>query len=256
MSMLTPPGLSGKKYRITGDRYPRMRRRPRHLRRATAVLAAALVVGTLSYGTVQLVDVFTGGGSGDGGGGVSAAGAGARSQGGAEECAPAGSAADVPAELPEPEAVTVNVYNATDRTGLAQDTADALESRGFRIGAVDNALAELDGSVAATGLLIGAPAAEESGALALLGAHLADAERDRERTSGGPAEGEADEAANDAAADAGDAENAEAAAGDADGAAVDLVLGDGFRELTAPRDVERELTRLTEAAAEATPLEC
>lgn len=40
MSMLTPPGMGGKKYRITGDRYPRMRR-PRHRRRIVLSLAAA-----------------------------------------------------------------------------------------------------------------------------------------------------------------------------------------------------------------------
>ena len=42
------------------------------------------------------------------------------------------------AALPEPATVTVNVYNATDRSGLARTTADELKTRGFGIGAVAN----------------------------------------------------------------------------------------------------------------------
>jgi hypothetical protein len=42
------------------------------------------------------------------------------------------------AALPKPASVTVNVYNATDRAGLARRTADELKSRGFGIGAVAN----------------------------------------------------------------------------------------------------------------------
>ena len=44
-----------------------------------------------------------------------------------------------PAEvLPKPDRVKVNVYNATDTSGLASKTATAVEERGFRIGKVDN----------------------------------------------------------------------------------------------------------------------
>lgn len=42
------------------------------------------------------------------------------------------------AALPEPATVTVNVYNATDRSGLARTTADELKARKFGIGAVAN----------------------------------------------------------------------------------------------------------------------
>lgn len=44
-----------------------------------------------------------------------------------------------PAEfLPRASQVTVNVYNSTNRVGLAGDTAKLLGVRGFKIGAVEN----------------------------------------------------------------------------------------------------------------------
>jgi hypothetical protein len=42
------------------------------------------------------------------------------------------------AGLPSPAQVTSNVYNATDRTGLAASTAEELQVRGFLIGVIDN----------------------------------------------------------------------------------------------------------------------
>lgn len=42
------------------------------------------------------------------------------------------------AGLPSPAQVTSNVYNATDRTGLAATTAEELQIRGFLIGVIDN----------------------------------------------------------------------------------------------------------------------
>lgn len=42
------------------------------------------------------------------------------------------------AGLPSPAQVTTNVYNATDRTGLAATTAEELQVRGFLIGVIDN----------------------------------------------------------------------------------------------------------------------
>jgi LytR cell envelope-related transcriptional attenuator len=51
---------------------------------------------------------------------------------------PTGSAAVGQAKLPKPSSITVDVYNATNRQGLAASTAKQLESRGFRIGNVDN----------------------------------------------------------------------------------------------------------------------
>jgi hypothetical protein len=44
-----------------------------------------------------------------------------------------------PAEaLPKPDRVKVNVYNATDTSGLASKTATEVEERGFQVGKVDN----------------------------------------------------------------------------------------------------------------------
>ena len=42
------------------------------------------------------------------------------------------------ATLPKPATITVNVYNATSRAGLARSTAKTLKSRGFGIGSVAN----------------------------------------------------------------------------------------------------------------------
>jgi hypothetical protein len=50
-------------------------------------------------------------------------------------CPPSGV---TPAPLPAPKAITVNVYNATDRAGLARTTATDLAKRGFRVGRVAN----------------------------------------------------------------------------------------------------------------------
>ncbi|MFX4292575.1 LytR C-terminal domain-containing protein [Streptomyces bohaiensis] len=161
MSMLTPPGMSGKHYRVTGDRYPRMRRTRRRGRLAAGLVASLAVLALLGYGTTQLVDVFTGQ---------------------TEPAAQAAPVAEPECEveeverppLPDPSAITVNVYNATDRTGLARDTADALAERGFLIGEVDNAPEELVDTVPAGGLLRGADETEASGALQVLGSHVGD----------------------------------------------------------------------------------
>lgn len=214
MSMLTPPGMRGRKYRITGDRYPRMRRRPRRLRLALAALAAAAVLGLLSYGTLQVVDVFTADDDGSGGGAQARDASGGQSPAASAECAPAAGSERL-APPPEPDAVTVNVYNATRRTGLAQRTADQLAERGFTIGEVDNAPEELDGNVEAPGLLLATSAAAESGAVAAVGAWVEGAETgDPTGERGAPME-------------------------------VDLVLGDGFDGLLGERQAERRLAELT-----------
>ncbi|WP_078575819.1 MULTISPECIES: LytR C-terminal domain-containing protein [Streptomyces] len=213
MSMLTPPGMGGKKYRVTGDRYPRMRP-PRRRRRTVALaLSTVAVLGLVGTGTLQLIRVFSAEAEGEGPQRAAASGA--------RECATerpeteAEGASGPLAELPEPRTITVNVYNATTRTGLAQQTADALAERGFVIGTVDNAPEELDGKVEAPGLLLGAGEAQENGALAVVGAQLAGAEQ--------------------AEADAADAR---------DTPEVDLVIGEGFQQLTAPQDAARALEAL------------
>ncbi|MEU3606559.1 LytR C-terminal domain-containing protein [Streptomyces sp. NPDC035033] len=159
MSMLTPPGMGGK-YRITGDVYPRMRRPHRRRRIVLASAAAVVVLGAAGWGTLQLVDVFSGGDD------TRKTAAGKQA-----DCKPSPSPAPA-AKLPKPAQVTVNVYNATPRSGLAKATADELKKRGFTIGKVGNAPAAYDKKVAGSGLLLGAPAAAK-GAFAVLGTQLA-----------------------------------------------------------------------------------
>ncbi|MBT2507379.1 LytR C-terminal domain-containing protein [Streptomyces sp. ISL-98] len=162
MSMLTPPGMGGK-YRITGDKYPRMRR-PRNRRRIIlAVMASVVALGLIGWGTLQLIEVFTGGGK--------HSTAVRKKQGCAKQGKPNGSASGAPSTLPKPGAIKVNVYNATKRGGLAKGTADELKKRGFKIGKVGNAPKAYDKKVKGAGILLGAPKAA-SGMLPVLGAHL------------------------------------------------------------------------------------
>lgn len=157
MSMLTPPGMGGK-YRITGDKYPRMRRPRRRTRLVLATTASVVALGLAGWGTLQLIDVFTGGD---------------------KQASAADRKADCPTArpstpakvLPKPAKITVNVYNATPRGGLAKAAADELKKRGFIIGKVGNATAAYDKKVAGTGLLLGAPAAV-NGTLPVLGTQL------------------------------------------------------------------------------------
>ena len=141
MSMLTPPGMGGK-YRITGDAYPRMRR-PRHRRRLVlAGIGAVVALSLAGWGTLQLIDVFTGGDK-------SASAADHK-----RDCpTPKPSAAPAKA-LPKPAAIKVNVYNATTRSGLAKSAAEELKKRGFTIGEVGNATKAYDKKVPGTGLLL------------------------------------------------------------------------------------------------------
>ncbi|MGP4110435.1 LytR C-terminal domain-containing protein [Streptomyces sp. 4N509B] len=225
MSMLTPPGMRGRKYRVTGNRYPRMRSRTRRRRKVLVTIAAVALVGVLGYGTTELVGIFTA--EDEGGGSASGAGAGASQQNG-PGCPPTDgrggedAGPTLPAVLPEPEAITVNVYNATTRTGLAQDTADLLAERGFVVGEVANAPARLDGRVKQSALLLGTAGARSSGALAVVGSQLEGAETGDPKAAGGARE-------------------------------VDLVIGRGFTELLTPRAAERQLAALVNADASPEP---
>lgn len=204
MSMLTPPDMGGP-YRITGDKYPRMRRPSGRRRIALAVVAATVVVGLIGWGTLQLIDVFTGGDK---------ASAAARASGDCDrgrDRAPAGPArAAKPKPLPRPGQIKVNVLNATPRAGLAKKTADELKKRGFAIGKVGNATKEYDKKVKGTGLLLGAKTAADT-ALPVLGTQLADAERKADGRKGGE---------------------------------VDLVIGDRFKELAKKEDADKALAAL------------
>ncbi|WP_156727935.1 LytR C-terminal domain-containing protein [Streptomyces apocyni] len=172
MSMLTPPGMGGE-YRITGDKYPRMRRNRRRRRVVLALVASVAALGVAGWGTLQLIDVFSG--DDDQGRTVAAD---------KPDCGPTATAdataAVAPKALPKPDQITVNVLNATPRGGLAKETADELAKRGFAIGKVDNAPAKYDKKVKGTGLLLGAESAKDS-ALPVLGTQLAGAEQ---RTDG------------------------------------------------------------------------
>jgi hypothetical protein len=202
MSMLTPPGMGGQ-YRITGDKYPRMRRPRRRGRLVLLVTASTAVLGMLGWGTLQLIDVFTGGDEASAIGSKTACATRSPSPGASPAAATA---------VPKPGAVTVNVLNATTRTGLAKKTADELKKRGFRIGEVGNAPKEYDKKVKGAGILLG-PAASLNTSLPVLAAQLPAAER---RT--------------DAARK---------------GAAVDLILGDAFKNLAPKPDADRTLAALT-----------
>lgn len=160
MSMLTPPGMGGK-YRITGNTYPRMRR-PRHRRKLVlSAVAAATALGLAGWGTLQLIDVFTGGDEQ------------ANAADRAKVC-PSPKATPPVKALPRPATIKVNIYNATPRSGLAKAAADELKKRGFVIGKVDNAPAAYDKKVPGTGLLLGAPTAA-NGSFPVLATQLPEA---------------------------------------------------------------------------------
>lgn len=203
MSMLTPRGMGGK-YRITGNKYPRMRPHRRRGRLVVVTVASATALGVAGWGTLQLIDVFTGGG-----GTASAAGTKADC---ATKASPSPSAAPAATAVPGPGRITVNVFNATPRSGLAKKTADELKKRGFHIGEVGNASKQYDKKVDGTGLLLG-PASSLNTSLPVLATQLTGAER---RTD---------------AARKGDA--------------VDLIIGTGFKTLAKQTDADQALAALS-----------
>ncbi|KPI12755.1 hypothetical protein OK074_8886 [Actinobacteria bacterium OK074] len=199
MSMLTPPGMGGQ-YRITGDKYPRMRRPRKRRKLALAVVASATALGLAGWGTVQLINIFTGGGD-------SASAAGTKSECSAKASPSPSTAAAVPA----PGTITVNVLNATTRTGLAKETADELKKRGFHIGQVTNAPTQYDKKVKGVGILLG-PATALNTTLPVLGTQLTTAERRTDATR--------------------------------KGTTLDLIIGDDFKSLTPTKTATKALTAL------------
>ncbi|MGH3735984.1 MAG: LytR C-terminal domain-containing protein [Micromonosporaceae bacterium] len=107
--------------------------------------------------------------------------------------------------MPEPKAVTINVYNDTDKPGLAQSIANKLEERGFKIGKVEQ---DKDRNVVAgTAELRFGP--KGLGSAYVLSAHIVEAELlpDTERED----------------------------------ATVDVVLGQKFKQLSSPAEVNDAL---------------
>ncbi|MFI8531659.1 LytR C-terminal domain-containing protein [Streptomyces aquilus] len=200
MSMLTPPGMGGK-YRITGDKYPRMRRPRRRGRLVVALVASVAALGLVGWGTLQLIGIFTGNDEK-----ASAAGPKADC---ATKASPSASAS-ASAAYPKPSQITVNVFNATPRAGLAKETADALKKRGFKIGDVGNATKEFDKKVKGAGLLLGRTSAMST-SLEVLGTQVA---------------------------------GAEARADGRKGADVDLIIGTGFKSLAKKADADKALAAL------------
>ncbi|WP_374774733.1 LytR C-terminal domain-containing protein [Streptomyces sp. NBC_01310] len=213
MSMLTPPGMGGK-YRVTGAAYPRMSRKRSRPRIVLAVLGSVLALALVGYGALQLIDVFRG----DSPKRNTAAGA--------KDCpttppkpaakggSTAASAASAPAKpavvLPPPGEITVNVYNATPRAGLAKAVGDELAKRGFVIGQVGNAPADFDKKVPGTGILLGSPTTDKA-AYSVLGTQLAGTTQQNDTR---------------------------------ETADIDLILGDAFKELSTKEDADKALALL------------
>ncbi|WP_063760698.1 LytR C-terminal domain-containing protein [Streptomyces aureocirculatus] len=226
MSMLTPPGMGGK-YRITGDKYPRMRRPSGRRRIVLAAIAALAVVGLLGWGSLQLIDVFSGKDE-------------ASAASGTKDCV-----TDTPRQqqnqqqqnqnqnqnqkqnqkqnqnqqnqnpLPKPAQIKVNVFNATPRGGLAKDTADELRKRGFAIGKVGNATKAYDKKVEGPGIVLGAKSATDT-ALPVLATQLTGAQRQTDTRKGGE---------------------------------VDLILGSRFKDLAKKEDADKALAALAKPSS-------
>ncbi|MFC5670356.1 LytR C-terminal domain-containing protein [Streptomyces incanus] len=200
----------GGQYQIRGDKYPRMRRPRRRGRLVVLTITSVAALGVAGWGTLQLFDVFTGGGHPASAVGVKA--------GCATKASPSPSPSPSVA-LPGPDRITVNVLNATTKSGLAKKTADELRKRGFKIGDVGNAAKEYDKKVKGIGVLLG-PASALKTSLPVLGTQLADAER---RTDASRKGGE-----------------------------IDLIIGDAFTRLTAEADADRALAALNDPEPEPT----
>lgn len=217
MSMLTPPGMGGK-YRITGDRYPRMRKPRGNRRRVLATTAAAAALGVLGWGSWQLLDVFSGSSSAVASGDKSG-----------DHCVPASAgskdakAPDEKKAHPKPESITVNVLNATEKSGLAKSTAKELKKRGFKIGDVDNAPAALDKKVKNSGLFLGAPGADTTARFEVLATQLKGSETKYDGRKGDD---------------------------------VDFVLGDAFKKLVQKKTAGKALTALDRPEPSPTPAAC
>ncbi|MFD7553055.1 MULTISPECIES: LytR C-terminal domain-containing protein [unclassified Streptomyces] len=218
MSMLTPPGMGGK-YRVTGAAYPRMSRKRSRRRIVFAVLGSVLALALLGYGALQLIDVFQGD-TAKRNAAAAAEDCKKKAAAAAAKGAPAAASPKPAVALPQPGEITVNVYNATPRAGLAKAVGDELQKRGFVIGKVGNAPADFDKKVTGAGILLGSPSTDKA-AYSVLGAQLAGATQQTDTR---------------------------------EGADIDLILGDAFTELTAKAEADKALALLANPAP--APVKC
>lgn len=184
MSMLTPPGMPGKRFRVRRRTKPFSFAKQRHTGRRRVLLSggALALAALLAWGGAQLADVF--GGRQARQHTATAPGAAAANQGsdsdsntaplrctllrGAPHLHPP---ADKPTAKPaRPSDVTVTVLNATTRGGLAKKAADELKSRGFAVKRFGNAPSAKDGKVKQAAQLVGGDAS--AGARLTLSAQL------------------------------------------------------------------------------------
>ena len=139
----SPGEIGGKKFRVgLDDAYVPFRNRTKRRRKTmVAALGGLLILGVGAYGLVNLVTAPTQtaaaaackAGSAHALAGAAEAGAGAGAELPVAAAGGAGSAAG--ASAPK---FTLNVYNSTQRQGLAAHTATELKQRGFVIGQVTN----------------------------------------------------------------------------------------------------------------------
>ncbi|WP_328926481.1 LytR C-terminal domain-containing protein [Streptomyces sp. NBC_00190] len=213
MSMLTPPGMGGK-YRVTGAAYPRMSRKRSRRRIVLAVCGSVLALALLGYGALQLIDVFQGNSpkrnTAAGAKDCPTATADPATKAGPEAVSAASAAAQPAVVLPKPGDITVNVYNATPRAGLAKAVGDELAKRGFVIGNVGNAPPTFDKKVPGAAILLGSPATDK-GAFSVLGTQLVGATQQTDTR---------------------------------ETADIDLILGDAFKELSTKEDADKALALL------------
>jgi hypothetical protein len=179
--MLTPHGMKGKQFRITGTSYPRLGPPPRKGRKVLMLVGSLLALSLIALGGVQLVNIFTGKAKHGLPQACAHPSAGASAKPMAAPASPSVSASPgalgtpLPSvtAVPQPQTITVNVLNATDKNGLAAQTAAELKKRGFTVGKVGNAPSALQNKVPGAAEVVGGQSG--AAAAALLGAQVSGA---------------------------------------------------------------------------------
>lgn len=126
----SPGEIGGKKFRVgLDDAYVPFRRRTKRRRKTLAlVLGGLLILGVGAYGLVNLVTAPA----------QNAAAAACKASSAHDLAAGSGGLAAVGSGASASTKFTLNVYNSTQRRGLAANTAAQLKLRGFTIGQVTN----------------------------------------------------------------------------------------------------------------------